>query len=276
MTRALLLLSLAAASAGCYGHPCYGPTLTVYWTPGQPQAGFVVDGLTPQNGFPNPQLGCVAAGVDAVDVTIGGAIQPCNLPGYCGSGPNSARWRCSIDGLSVPLDTSGTYDVIVDGYDAAGNAKFSNSEVAGALSNQGDAVPVASCGDTVLGAFPRGLDGSIGLDWNPLACITPSAAMQFQVDPIATNQRPFPSVKVGPGSTTYLCTGTSTIPVASTAPAGVYSVLMDEWDPGGGTNLSTYDPVGGVCRPQIFMHAGPDVFLTTLTSLPTPGTVCVQ
>jgi hypothetical protein len=279
MNRKLLLLTGAALSAGCYTAPCDLPELAVLWGP-PPSAGFTVPGLTAANGFAQGQLTCAQAGVTAVAVFVGGAEQLCDPPGasYCGaaSGPNSTRWACDIDGIVGPLPSGGSYDVIVDGYDAAGVIKYSNTEVGGALGNTGDVVDALRCGQTAVGLSARGLDGSIDLDWTPTTCLSVDTSMQFRLAGVDTGSRPFTAVQVGPGSPTYVCAGTTTIPVTSSAPAGVYSLLMDEWDPNGGNNRSTYDAVGGVCSPQLFAHAGNDVLQASLSLLPTAGTVCVQ
>lgn len=160
MNRALLLPIFAALASGCYvssGDTCdFAPALNVYWRPSSvpPQAGFQVPGLVPA-GF-QPQLDCAEAGVAGVRVYVGSRLDlvPCVGAGTC---LDASTWRCDLveGGISVPLNSGGTYDVQVDAVDTFGNLKYSGLQAAG----------VDSCGDTSTGVFPQGLAGTLELDY---------------------------------------------------------------------------------------------------------------
>jgi hypothetical protein len=154
MTRAFLLLPLAALASGCYSsNPCYAGYLNVYWTPGpSPNAGFEVPGLVAA-GFPS-ELGCAAAGVSGVQVFVGGLIAPCS--GGAGFCVDANTWLCSTGGVSVAIGSGGTYAVQVDAYDANGNLKYTSGPVAASASN---------CGDSAVGIFSQGVDGTLDIPY---------------------------------------------------------------------------------------------------------------
>lgn len=127
-----------------------------------PQAGFVVPGLTAANGFSFPQLDCVMAGVDSVQVFVSGTLVPCSGAGNCF---DASTWRCGIGGLSVPVLGSGTYTVQVKGFDPTGAQKFQS---------QVDPVNVAACGTTTFGSYSSGLPGPMGLGYTLAALAAPT------------------------------------------------------------------------------------------------------
>jgi hypothetical protein len=152
MTRASVLLPLAVLAAGCQSSldPCDPTLLKVYWTPGSPNAGFQVPGLVAA-GLP-AQLGCAAAGVDGVQLRVGGSLIPCS-GGVC-LGPNT--WLCSARGLSIPLSDGGTYEVQAEAFDLAGNLKYTSGPVAAVASR---------CGVSEVGVFSQGVAGTLGIDY---------------------------------------------------------------------------------------------------------------
>ncbi len=247
MTRAFLLLPLAALAAGCYSsNPCYAPFLNVYWTPGAaPNGGFQVPGLTAA-GFP-AQLGCVDAGVDAIEVTVGGVLWPCE-PGYCASGANAGRWRCSVGGVSVPLNVGGTYDVTVDAFDSSGNLKYSSPVVLAGASD---------CGDSAVGVFSQGVAGTLGIDYAfvPAASCQPGSVIEWD---LFSGTTPFDLDSIACGGTNpFLMNGGAAVP------AGVYT-LDRIAEVVGTTSFHAF------CGAP-FPHAGPE---TLLVDMPTPTGTC--
>lgn len=161
MNRAILLPVVAALASGCYVNDVttcdVAPALNVYWrpSPSPPQAGFQVPGLTAA-GFP-AQLDCADAGVSAVRIFVG-ALQD-NVP--CLDGPSrciGADWRCDLleGGITIPLQSGGTYDVVVEGRDPFDNLKYRGQLAAG----------VPSCADVSVGAFPQGVAGPLDLQYS--------------------------------------------------------------------------------------------------------------
>jgi hypothetical protein len=250
MTRAFLLLPLAALASGCYSsNPCYAGYLNVYWTPGpSPNAGFEVPGLVAA-GFPS-ELGCAAAGVSGVQVFVGGLIAPCS--GGAGFCVDANTWLCSTGGVSVAIGSGGTYAVQVDAYDANGNLKYTSGPVAASASN---------CGDSAVGIFSQGVDGTldIGYQFTPVnACGASGSNIWFELlDPAGSIY-----ATVTPASPTQI-TCPQTISLA-TVPAGVYTLSKFE----DGLGATTYH---ADCAGPAFVHAGDEIFVTTV---PASSTAC--
>jgi hypothetical protein len=241
MTRAYLLVPLAALAAGCYSsNPCYAPYLNVYWTPGAaPNGGFQVPGL-PAPGLP-AQLGCTDAGVDAVEVTVGGLFQPCE-PGSCGTGANAGRWRCGVGGVSVPLNVGGTYDVTVDAFDSSGNLKYSSPVVAAGASD---------CNDSAVGIFSQGVAGTLGIDYLFVPAANCQAGSQIEWDLFSGTSTPFDSGSIACGTTNpFLVNGGFAVP------AGVYT-LDRVAEMVGVTSIHAF------CGAP-FPHAGPETLIVDM------------
>jgi len=226
MTRAFLLLPLAALASACYSSsPCYGGYLNVYWTPGPPPtAGFVVPGLAAA-GFP-PQLDCATAGVTTVEFFVNGV--------------HDSTWPCNTGGVSVSIASGGTYSVQVDGYDSLNNLKYSSGAVA-----------VDACGDTNVGVFPQGVAGTLGIDY----AFVPAASCQAGSD-IVWDLRSGLSAAFDSGS--IACGGTNPFLVAGGAqvPAGVYT-LLNVAEVVGTTSYHAF------CGAP-FPHAGPETLVVDM------------
>jgi hypothetical protein len=235
MTRAFLLLPLAALASGCYSSsPCYSGYLNAYWTPGPPPtAGFVVPGLVAA-GFP-AQLDCATAGVTTVEFFVNGV--------------HDSTWPCTTGGVSVAIASGGNYSVQVDGYDSVGNLKYSSGPVA---------VSASGCGDTNVGVFPQGVDGTLGIDY----AFVPAASCQAGSD-IVWDLRSGLSTAFDSGS--IVCGGTNPFLVAGGAqvPAGVYT-LLNVAEVVGTTSFHAF------CGAP-FPHAGPE---TLVVDMPAPTATC--
>jgi hypothetical protein len=258
MKRALLLPTLAAALAGCYvsNHdgnvqpPCNAPNLHLYWTPGPaPNGGFVVPGLVAA-GFPS-SLNCTDAGVAGVQLTVGGVIQTCTAAGFC---VDVNTWKCSTAGLTVPLNTGGTYQVQVNALDAAGNLKYQSF----------DNVSVAVCNDTAAGVFPAGVGGALGFDY---AFVSGAANCQTSSQ-IVWDLRSGLTAPYDTGS--IACGSTNPFPVKGGAlvPAGVYT-LVNMAEVVGTASFHAF------CSSTPFVHAGPESgALSLLVDMPVSTTTC--
>lgn len=238
MTRAFVLLPLAALAAGCQSPaPCEAPLLNVYWTPGSAaDGGFQVPGLIAA-GFP-AQLGCAAAGVDGVRLRFGGVIAPCS-GGVC---LDPDTWLCSARGVSIPISAGGTHDVQVDAFDAGGNLKYTSGTVAAAASN---------CGVSAVGVLSQGVAGTLGIDYafaDTATCQTGSDVVWDLRSGLAT---PFDAGSIA-------CGTTNPFPVKGglAIPAGVY----------------TFDSITEAAGPSVFhalclttfVHAGAETFTADL------------
>jgi hypothetical protein len=240
MTRVSLLLPLAALAAGCYSsNPCYAPFLNVYWTPGAaPNGGFQVPGLVAA-GFPQ-QLGCTDAGVDSVQVFVGGIIVPCTGGGgFC---VDSSTWLCSTGGVSVPLDIGGTYDVQVDAYDANANLKYSSGVVLAGASD---------CGDSAVGVFPQGRPGTLDIDYAFVPPANCQAGSTIDWDLRSGLSAPFDTGSIACGTTNpFRVNGGVSLP------AGVYT-LDSIAEVAGGTSIHAF------CGAP-FPHAGPETLIVDM------------
>lgn len=244
MTRAFLLLPLAALASGCYSSsyspgPCYPGNLNVYWTPGAaPNAGFRVPGLVAA-GFPS-ELGCAAAGVAGVQVFVGGTIAPCSGGGFC---IDANTWLCTTGGVSVAIPSGGTYDVQVDAYDANGNLKYSSGPVAAAASG---------CGDTSVGIFPQGVAGTLGIDYAFTDAASCQAGSQIVWDLRSGLSTAFDTGSIACGGTNpFLTNGGAAVP------AGVYT-LVNVAEVVGTTSFHAY------CNSTPVVHAGPESLLVDM------------
>ncbi|HEY7725052.1 MAG TPA: hypothetical protein VH880_06950 [Anaeromyxobacteraceae bacterium] len=287
MTRAILFLVLPLAAVGVAGcttgatRDCGGSSLIVYWAPDPASnAGFYVPGL-PAAGFA-ARLGCAEAGVDSVDVVVGGSSVPCS-GGFCRGG----RWACDVlnGGIQVPLPPALGYSLQVNGYDPVGNLKYAYPAL-GATS-----VDVLDCSDTIVDAIPTGVPGPLGLDYAfaPAAnCATGGAGtfMWFDlrdlsnvsVDAVTRSTVPSPYVfRCGDG------TGGTANPIpilgGTSLAAGVYrlAAMEEVVDNGDGTSASVH----GACAatdpaswPMAFVHAGPEDLLVDLPLLPAGTLTC--
>jgi hypothetical protein len=237
MNRAFLLSSLAALASGCYNHPCYTPYLNVYWRPGPPpNAGFVVPGLVAA-GFP-AELDCAEAGVATVKFFVNGV--------------HDSTWPCTTGGVSIALGSGGTYDVQIDGYDASGNNLMYTS---GPI-----AIRASGCGDTSVGIFPDGVDGTLGIDY----AFVPPANCQ-PGSQIVWDLRSGTSAAFDTGAVTCGTTNPFLVFGGGAVPAGVYT-LVDVAEVVGSS------PAFHVaCSSTPFVHAGPE---TLLVDMPAPTATC--
>jgi hypothetical protein len=284
MTRALLFLVAtlaAAAAAGCTSgssRSCSTQSLLVYWRPvAGSNAGFHTPDL-PTAGFP-ARLDCDQAGVDNVDVIVGGVSQACGT--YCRNG----HWMCDLStgGLEVPLSPGLGYPLQVKGYDAAGNLKYETSTLG---------FDIVSCqaAPTVVDAVPAGVSGPLGLDYaftDTSSCASGGngSFMWFDLRDSAgvlVDQRDRNSAnpyvfRCGDG------TGGSVNPIpilgGTSLPAGVYQLLgMEEVvDNGDGTSSSFHGSCTGTTPaylPRAYVHAGPDSFPVDLPLLPSGVLTC--
>ena len=233
MTRAFLLLPLAALVSGCYSSsPCYGGYLNAYWTPGPPpNGGFVVPGLVAA-GFP-AQLDCATAGVATVEFFVNGV--------------HDSTWPCTTGGVSVSIASGGTYSVQVDGYDSVGNLKYSSGPVA-----------VDACGDTNVGVFPQGVGGTLGIDYAFTDLAACQAGSQITWDLRSGLATPFDGGSIACGGTNpFLVNGGAAVP------AGVYT-LVNVAEVVGTTSFHAY------CNATPVVHAGPESLLVDMA--PSTGT----
>ncbi|HSB19953.1 MAG TPA: hypothetical protein VLD85_08105 [Anaeromyxobacteraceae bacterium] len=251
MTRAFLLLPLAALVSGCYSSgyssgPCYPGYLNVYWTPGpSPNAGFEVPGLVAA-GFP-AELGCAAAGVTGVQVFVGGQIAPCSGGGgFC---VDANTWVCGTGGVSVAITAGGTYSVQVDAYDSQGNLKYTSGPVAASASD---------CGDSAVGVFSQGVDGTLGIDYAFTDLAACQAGSQITWDLRSGLATPFDGGSIVCGGTNpFLVNGGAAVP------AGVYT-LVNVAEVVGTTSFHAY------CNATPVVHAGPESLLVDMA--PSTGT----
>jgi hypothetical protein len=245
MTRSLLLLPLAALAAGCQSSSrCDPPFLNVYWTPGQvPNGGFQVPGLVAA-GFPN-QLDCAVAGVDGVQVRIGGVIASCS-GGLC---LDPDTWLCGTRGVSVPIPGGGAYDVRIDAVDASGNPKYTSGIVVAEAS---------SCGGSAVGVFSQGIAGALGIDYAFTDTANCQPGSNIVWDLRAGLSTPFDTGSIACGTTNpFQVNGGLDVP------AGVYT--LDSITEVAGTSVSH-----ALCL-STFVHAGPE---TLPVELPVPTATC--
>jgi hypothetical protein len=245
MRRALLLLPLAALGAGCQASsPCDAPFLNVYWTPGHvPNGGFQVPGLIAA-GLPN-QLDCAVAGVDGVQVRIGGVVVPCS-GGLC---LDPDTWLCSTRGVSVPISAGGTYDVRIDALDANGNLKYTSGIVV---------AEATKCGGSAVGVFSQGIAGTLGIDYTFTDTATCQPGSNIVWDLRTGLSTPFDTGSIACGTTNpFLVNGGLAVP------AGVYT--LDSITEVSGTSVSH-----ALCL-STFVHAGAE---TLPVELPVPTATC--
>lgn len=271
MNRLLFLPVAAALLAGCYGAPpppvpCAFPALNVYWTPGPAvQNGFTVPGLAAA-GLP-PFLGCAAAGVDGVQVTIGGQLVLCPVgSGHCVDGNT---WRCSTGGVGFDLPAGGSYGVRIDAYGGA-DLRYTSSA----------SVSASGCGDTFYEASPQGVAGPLDLSYafgdGGNLCASPSS-LWFLVRRGSASGPEYDYVdERTPLGSQVACTDVARDrfisvldPVAgANVPAGVYTrTRMEEVSLQG----AAWVPQRADCSTYTVVHAGPDVIPASLVA---SGALC--
>ena len=212
------------------------------------------------------QLGCAQAGVVGVRVFAGTPliIVPCGGAGNC---LDASTWRCDLvtGGVRVPVPTAGTYDVQIDGFDAAG---LSLPVPAAKYSSGPQAVAVAGCGDTLAGLFPLGLSGVLALDYSFTDTAFCAAGSQIQWDlyrGAALVEQGAIACGNAPGQNPFLVLGGADLP------AGVYTLTrVAEVTPGGTS-------VHALCSYPSIVHAGDETVggVAPFLDLP-PATLACQ
>lgn len=281
MNRALLVpFAAATLMAGCVQHSnCTAPDLVVYWDACNatgckpPQAGFVVPGLVAA-GF-SPQLDCVEAGVDGVQVFVSNQIVPCPASSQC---VDANTWACSTGGLTVPVVGAGTYTVEVLGFDPAGQLKYRSGV---------DAVGVNGCGATSFGSFSNGLPGPMGLGYSLAALAAPTGTncatapgsdgtfLWFQVtapngdvDEVGRDSAAPFTETCGTVNPIPLFPATNGQPVSM--PAGVYRLdRIEEVVRSPGPPVETRS-FRSDCAAQSLVHAGPELLSTQAVTVNVP------
>lgn len=268
MTRASLLLPLAALVAGCYSsssNTCFPAFLNVYWTPSltPPNGGFQVPGLVAA-GFP-AQLGCTDAGVTRVEVRVDGGVATCTNGVDC----VGLDWRCSVNGVSVPVCVGDVHNVQVDGFDIDGNLKYRSSIVT---------APAADGGDAFVGIFPQGVDGTLSIPYEFAdggnACagasnlwfqVTRDGAVYDFVDDTSADPAAIPCTDVVVNRFIDVLTPSG----SSLVPPGVYTR----------TRIEEVSQQGGVfvlqrtnCTDETIVHAGDDAW--PVVALSASSTFC--
>jgi hypothetical protein len=225
MTRAFLLLPLAALASGCYSSSSRYCDVSVYWTPGPPpNGGFQVPGLVAA-GFP-PQLDCSAAGVSTIQVFVN------NVP--------SSNWPCTTNGVTISL-REGTNSVQIDGYDSLGNLKYSSGPVG-----------VNACLDGAVGIFSQGVDDTLGIDYAFTDAANCQAGSQITWDLRSGLATPFDAGSIACGGPNpFLVNGGAAVP------AGVYT-LVNVAEVVGTTSYHAY------CNATPVVHAGPETLLVDM------------
>ncbi len=245
MTRAYLLLPLAALVAGCQSSGSCDPAfLKVYWTPATtPSGGFEAPGLVAA-GFP-ARLDCAAAGVDGVQVRVGGVVAACS-GGLC---LDPDTWLCNTRGVSIPITAGGAYDLQVDAVDTSGNIKYTSGVVTATAS---------SCGDSAVGVSSQAIAGTIGIEYT----FTDTASCQPGSD-IAWDLRSGLSTAFDAGA--VACGTTNPFPVNGglAVPPGVYTFATI-------TEVAGASVFHALCLPA-FVHAGSE---TLAIDLPPPTGTC--
>lgn len=239
MNRLLLLLTIAAAGAGCGGRTvCNTPSIRVYWTPGStpPVAGFSVPGLFAA-GFPT-ELTCAEAGVAVVQIFVNGVAV---------SAGSTYDWPCTTGGVDLggyPLG-SGTNTVEIYGLDApGGNLKYyGRTDVPG------------SCNMVVDGVISNGVAGPLGINY---AFVGGSASCQSGSS-IVWDLRSGGASGPAFDSGSIACGTTDPFDVygGANVPAGVYT-LVNVAEVVGSTSYHAY------CSTTPFVHAGPESLLVDM------------
>lgn len=222
MRRAILLLAaLAAGASGCSSNSrCdVGGTLTLYWQP--PQGGFTT--ATGQ------LLGCDAAGVATVDVTV--------------NGTSAGTFNChgpSADGIQLTGFGDETVSIQLDAFDASNRHLY--QEVTRAST--------ALCADTLVDANLTALAGdlTVGYQFTDSFSCTANTFIWYTLLDVAQNQV---VDEVGPSSTNPQAIPCGSAITLSALPFGRYTVTRIQE-----VQLvsNTYQTFHATCSPQTFDH----------------------
>ena len=242
MRRAILLLAaLAAGTSGCSSDNCpNGGTLTVYW---QPQRG----GFTTAAG---QLLGCDAAGVSDLDVSINGQVIASHVPCH---GPNA-------DGVQLFGFGDEVVTVQIDAYDASNRHLYQVI-----IPSQSTVL----CADTVVDATLPALTGdlTVGYQFTDSFSCTANTFIWYTLLDVTRNQV---VDEVGPSSANPQAIPCGSVITLSALPFGAYTVTRIQEVQF--TPPNNYVTFHATCSAQSFDHVTAGETQTVL--VPASGGTC--